>query len=74
MSVVLISISLVFHFRGLYFEIVNLPFLDEDVSHLPMVYIFLSLFVFARVCSNVDDFTTKTAELLKQGYIYHKFR
>ena len=26
---------------------------------------------FARVCSNVDDFTAK---LLKQGYRYHKIR
>ena len=44
----------------------------------PMVYIFLSLFVFARVCSNVDDFNNidlyLTAELLKRGYRYHKIR
>ena len=54
------------------FEIVNFPFLDEMfLALLPMVYIFLSLFVFARVCSNVDDFNNRnlflTAKLLKQG-------
>ena len=42
-----------------------------------MVYIFLSLFVLL-VCSNVDDFTNRnlflTANLLKQGYRYHKIR
>ena len=42
------------------FEIVNFPFLDGDVPRSPsMVYIFLSLFVFARVCSNVDDFNNR---------------
>ena len=43
-----------------------------------MVYIFLSLFVFARVSSNVDDFNNRNsfliAKLLKQGYRYHKIR
>ena len=33
---------------------------------------------FARVCSNVDDFNKRnlflTANVLKQGYIYHKIR
>ena len=57
------------------FEIVNFSFL---LALLPMVYIFLSLFVFARVCSNVDDFNNRnlflTAKLLKQGYSYHKIR
>ena len=42
---------------------------------LPMVYIFLSLFVL-RVCSYVDDFNNRnlflTAKLLKQGYRNHK--
>ena len=42
-----------------------------------MVYIFLSLFVFPNVCSNVDDFNNRnlflTAKLLKQGYRYQKY-
>ena len=37
-----------------------------------------SLYRFARVCSNVDDFNNRnlflTAKLLKQGYRYHKIR
>ena len=43
-----------------------------------MVYIFLSFFRFARVCSNVDDFNNRnlflTAKLLKQGCGYHKIQ
>ena len=43
-----------------------------------MVFIFLNLFVFARVSSHVDDFNTRnkvlTAKLLRQGYRYHKLR
>ena len=40
------------------FETVNFPFLEGDVPHSPSnrVYI-LQLICFARVCSNVDDFT-----------------
>ena len=45
---------------------------------LPMVYIFLSLLVLAKVCSNVDDFNNRnlflTAKLLKQGYRCHKIQ
>ena len=41
-----------------------------------MVYIFLIRF--ARVCSDIDDFNNRTllltANLLKQGYRYHKIR
>ena len=59
------------------FEIVNFPFLDGDVSPLPMMNIFRNSFVFARVCSNVDGFNNRnlflTAKLLKQGDRYHKF-
>ena len=44
----------------------------------PMVFIFLNLFNFARVYSHVDDFNTRnkvsTANLLRQGYRYHKVR
>ena len=58
------------------FEIVNFPFLD-GISHfalLPMVYIFLSLFILLEC----DDFNNRnlflTAKLLKQCYRYHKIR
>ena len=42
------------------FEIVNFPFLDEDIPHSPSygVY-FAQLIRFARVCSNVDDFNIR---------------
>ena len=60
------------------FEIVNFPFLDGDVPRSPSYGVYISQLIhFARVCSNVDDFTTKTfltAKLLKQGYRYHKIR
>ena len=61
------------------FYIVNFPFLDDDVPRHPSynVYIF-QLIRFARVCIHVEDFNARnkcvTAELLKQGYRYHKFR
>ena len=45
---------------------------------LPMVYICLSLFCFAKVSSNVNGFNNRnlflTAKLLKQGYRYHKIQ
>ena len=45
------------------------------LTPLPKVYTFLSLFVFAGVCSNVDELNNRniflTAKLFKQGYIYH---
>ena len=57
------------------FEIVNFPFLDGDVPRSPSYGVNIyQLIRFARVCSNVDDLTTKTYLLLKQGYIYHKIR
>ena len=61
------------------FEIVNFPFLDGDVPRSPSYGIYISqLILFARVCSNVDDFNNRnlflTAKLLKQGYRYHKIR
>ena len=42
------------------FEIVNFPFIDGDVrrSHFYGVYI-SQLIIFARVCSNVDDFNNR---------------
>ena len=51
--------------------------MEMFLALLPMVFIFLSLFVF-RVCSNVNDFNNRnlflTAKLFKQGYRYHKIR
>ena len=41
-----------------------------------MMFIFLNIFVFARVSSHADDLNTRnkvlTVKLLKQGYRYHK--
>ena len=59
------------------FERVNFPFLDGDVPRSPSYGVYISQLIrFARVCSNVDDFKNRnlflTAELLKQGYRYHK--
>ena len=59
------------------FEIVNLPFLDGDVRRFSSYGVYISQLIrFARVCSNVDDFNNKnlflTANLLEQGYRYHK--
>ena len=55
---------------GFNFEKYNFPFLDGDVSCTPpMVYTFCNLFVFLRVCSNVDYFNNRkrllTSKLLK---------
>ena len=53
------------------------PFLDSDVPRRPSyaVYIF-QLIGFARTSSHFTDFNNRnkflTAELLKQGYRYHK--
>ena len=52
--------------------------MEMFLAPLPMVYIYLGLFRFARVCSNVDDFNKRnlflTAKLLKQVYRYHKIQ
>ena len=53
--------------------------MEMSPALLPMVYIFLSLFVLLEcVLINVDDFNNRnlflTAKLLKQGYRYHKIR
>ena len=60
------------------FEIVNFPFLDEDVPRSPSYGVYIpQLICFARVCPNVDDFNNRnlflTARLLKQGYDIIKF-
>ena len=60
------------------FDIVNFPFLDDDVPRSTSygVYIF-QLIRFARVSNHVADFNARnkslTAKLLQQGYRYHKF-
>ena len=42
-------------------EIVNFPFLDGDVPRSPSYGVYISQLIrFARVCSNVDYFTTET--------------
>ena len=52
--------------------------MEMFLAPLPIVYIFRSLFVFVRMCSNVDDFNNRnlflTAKLIKQGYRYHEIR
>ena len=61
------------------FDIVNFPFLDDDVPRRPSygVYIFQLIRV-AKVCSHVEEFNARNkclpAKLLKQGYRYHKLR
>ena len=55
----------------------NLPFLDGDDAPRSTSYgVYIShLIRFARVYSHVDDFNkVLTAELLRQGYRYHKIR
>ena len=61
------------------FDIVNFPFLDDDVPRSTYCGVYISqLICFARVSSHVDNFTTRnkvlTAKLLRQGYRYHKLR
>ena len=60
------------------FDIVNFPFLDDDVPRLTCYGDYISQLIrFARVSSHVDDFKTRnkvlTAKLLRHGYRYHKF-
>ena len=61
------------------FEILNFPFLDQDVPRSPSYGVYISQHIrFAIVCSNVDDFNNRnlflTAKLLKQGYRYQQIR
>ena len=61
------------------FEIVNLPFLDDDVPRSTSYGVYISqLIPFARASSYVADFNTRnkllTLKLLKQGYQYHILR
>ena len=44
-----------------YFEIVNFPFLDGDVSRSPSYIVYISQLIrFVRGCSNVNDFRRST--------------
>ena len=59
------------------FEIVNFPFLDNDVPRSTSYGAYISqLICFARASSYITDFNTRnkllTQKLLKQGYRYHK--
>ena len=58
------------------FDIVNFPFLDGDVPRSTSCGVYISQLIrFARVSSHVDDFNTRNkAQLLRQGYRYHKLR
>ena len=61
------------------FDLVKFPFLDGNVLHHPSYGVYISQLIrFARVCSHVEDFNARnkclTAQLLKQGYRYHKLR
>ena len=61
------------------FDIVNLPFLDGDVTRSTSYGVYISQLIrFARVSSHVADFSARnkslTAKLLQQGYRYHKLR
>ena len=61
------------------FDSVNFPFLGGDVPRRTSYDVYISqLNRFARVSSNVSDFSCRnkalTAKLLKQGYRYHKLR
>ena len=61
------------------FDIVNFPFLDGDVPSSTSYGVYISeLIRFARVSCHVADFNARnknlTANLLQQGYRYHKLR
>ena len=61
------------------FDIVNFPFLDGDAPCRASYGVYISQHIrFARVCNHVADFNARnkclTANLLQQGYMYHKLR
>ena len=55
------------------FDILNFPFLDDDVPRLTSYGVYIS-----QLSSHVDNFNTRnkvlTAKLLIQGYRYHTLR
>ena len=70
--------SKIYDIRGEFdFEIVNFPFLDDDVPR-PTSYAFYNsqLIRFASASSHIADFNSRnkllTQKLLKQGYRHHK--
>ena len=61
------------------FDIVNFPFLDDDVPRSTSYGIYISQLIrFTRVSGHMADFNARnkslTAKLLQQGYRYHKLR
>ena len=61
------------------FDIVNFPFLDDDVPRSTSYGVYISQLIrFTRVTSHVVDFDARnkslTAKLLQGGYRYHKLR
>ena len=61
------------------FDIVNFPFLDDDVLRRSSYGVYISQLIrFTRASSDVTDFNNRnkflTAKLLQQGYRYHKIR
>ena len=61
------------------FDIVNFPFLDNDIPRSTSYGVYISQLIgFARVSSHVDDFNTLIkvliAKHLRQGYRYHIIR
>ena len=81
-----LSISIEFILSKIYdkrddfdFDIVNLPFLDDDVPHSTSYRVYVSQIIwFARVFSHVTDFNAHhkilTTWLLQQGYRCHKLQ
>ena len=75
-----ISNDIVYDKRDIFdFEIVNIPFLDDDVPRSTSYGVYISQLIrFARASSYVTDFNTRnkllTQKLLKQDYRYHKLR
>ena len=69
----------IYYTRDFVFYIVNFPFPDGDVPRSALYGVYISQLIrFARVSNHVDDFNTcnkvSTAQLLRQGYRYHKLR
>ena len=61
------------------FDIVNFPFLDDDVPRSTSYEVYISQLIrFARVSSHVADFNARnislTDKLLQQGYRYNELR
>ena len=61
------------------FDIVNFPFLDDDVPRRTSYGVYISQLIrFAKASSNLNDFNYRnkalTAKLLRQGYRYFKLR